>query len=38
MFDDVEAYEATDGQLSDDLPHWEALIDELRPRRVLELA
>ena len=38
MYDDVAAYEASDGVFAADIPYWERLVDELKPHRILELA
>jgi SAM-dependent methyltransferase len=37
MWDDARAYDLATGSFADDLPYWEGLIAEYRPRRVLDL-
>jgi SAM-dependent methyltransferase len=37
MWDDARAYDLATGMVAHDLPYWESLIAEYRPRRVLDL-
>jgi SAM-dependent methyltransferase len=37
IWDDAWAYDLATGRYTEDLPYWTCLVEELRPRRVLEL-
>ena len=37
LYDDARIYDIENGQHTEDIPYWEALIDELQPASVLEL-
>jgi SAM-dependent methyltransferase len=37
MWDDARAYDLATGSFADDLPYWQSLVAEYRPRRILDL-
>src|SRR3954453_19002304 len=38
MWDDADLYDLEPAEYTADIPYWQELIDQYRPRRVLELA